>query len=121
MLGGAHVRLHQQDEMPNACLRGALDRGPEQCSARSQALLPGRHGQGPDLGLVPADDHLAGIRPALQHDGPEYPVVALAGDGHQDRAAARGAESAQDRRVPGIRRQVTARLVGGHPELTDLG
>jgi hypothetical protein len=121
MLGGPHVWLRQQDEMTNALLPGALDSGPEQRSSRASALAFREDGQGPDLGLVPAGDHLAALRPALEHDGPEDPAVVLTVDGHQDRAVSLVAKSAKHRRVAGIRRHVTACLVGGHPDLADLG
>ena len=114
------VSLRQQDETADARLGRAIDHGAQQGVSGSLALSFRGHGQGPDLSLVPAGDDLAGVPPALQHDGAEDPAVALAGHGHQDRAVARGSESAQHRRVPGIRRQVTACPVGGHPDLADL-
>jgi hypothetical protein len=110
--------------VPDHVLRGPLDHGSQQRAARPPAPRLRSHGERPDLGLVLAGDHLARVRPGLQHDGPEYPAVVLFvlfGHGDQHRAVAVAAQGAQRRRVPGIRRQEAVGQVGGHPDLADLG
>jgi hypothetical protein len=92
--------------VPDPALRGPLDHGSQQRAARPPAPRLRSHGERPDLGLVLAGDHLARVRPGLQHDGPEYPAVVLFvlfGHGDQHRAVAVAAQGAQRRRVPGIR------------------
>ena len=63
-LRGQHLRLCQQDEVPDPLPRGPLDHGPQQRAPRPAGVLR-YHGERPDLGLVRAGDHLARVRPRL--------------------------------------------------------